>query len=134
MPGLDDDDRLYATLDVYTDMTSDELYPDFNFAALKSVKIATDVEYSRMIWAGGGTSAYFGGIAGPFVATFPFDFEEYDDLRFYIQGVAQNHPMWRVAVLGARFEDDVIRVANVIQEAGLDTTVIARYSLSSRLL
>jgi len=31
------------------------------------------------------------------------------------------------------FEDDVIRVANVIQEAGLDTTVIARYCLSSKV-
>ena len=33
MPGLDDDDSLDATLDVYTDMISDELYPDFNFSA-----------------------------------------------------------------------------------------------------
>lgn len=37
-----------------------------------------------------------------------------------------------MAVLGATFEDDVIRVANVIQEAGLDATVIARYCLSSK--
>jgi hypothetical protein len=132
MPELDDDESLDAILEIYTDMISDELYPDFNFAAFKNIKITTDVEYPRMIWAGGGdASVYFGGIEGPFAATFPFDFEEYDDLRFYIQGVAQNHPAWRVAVLGAMFEDDVIRVANVIQEAGLDTTVIARYCLSS---
>ena len=132
MPGLGDDGKLDTILDVYTDMISDELYPDFNFAAFTNIKIATDVEYPRMIWAGGSdASAYFGGIEGPFAATFPFDFEKYANLRFYIQGVAQNHPTWRVAVLGAMFEDDVIRVANVIQEAGLDTTVVARYCLSS---
>ena len=53
-------------------------------------------------------------------------------MRFYIKGVAQEHPNWRVAVLGAMFEDDVIRIANVIQGAWLDTTVIARYCLSSK--
>jgi hypothetical protein len=132
MAGLGDDEKLDAVLDAYTNMISDELYPDFNFSAFKNIKVASDVKYPRMIWAGGGdASAYFGGIEGPFAATFPSDFEEYDDLRFYIQGVAQNHPTWRVAVLGAMFEDDVIRVANVIQEAGLDTTVVARYCLSS---
>jgi len=36
-----------------------------------------------------------------------------------------------VAILGAMFEDDVIRVANAIHESGLETTVIQRYCLSS---
>jgi len=132
MPNLGDDDNLGATLEVYTEMVSDELYPDFNLSSL-AVEVASDVKYPRLVWIGGGDiSYYFGGIEGPFVVTFPFYFDEYEDLRYYIKGVAKEHPDWRVAVLGAMYEDDVIRVANAIQEAGLDTTVIARYCLSSK--
>ena len=132
MPHIGDANKLSSILQVYSEMISDELYPDFNLSAL-AVEAASDVEYPRTIWVGGGSvSFYFEGIADVNAAVvFPFDFEEYEDLRYYIQGIAQSHPTWRVAVLGAMFEDDVIRVANVIREAGLDTTVIARYCLSS---
>jgi hypothetical protein len=133
MPNLGDDDNLEAALEVYTQMVSDELYPDFDLSSL-AVEVAKDVAYPRVIWVGGGAvSFYYEDIADVYAkVAFTFDFEEYEDLRFYIKGVTQEHPNWRVAVLGAMFEDDVIRVANVIQEAGLDTTVIARYCLSSK--
>jgi len=133
MPNLGDDNNLNAALEVYTQMVSDELYPDFDLSTL-AVEVATDVSYPRAIWVGGGAvSFYYEDIADVHAkAAFTFDFEEYEDLCFYIKGVAQEHPDWRVAVLGAMFEDDVIRVANVIQEAGLDTTVITRYCLSSK--
>ena len=133
MPYLGDGDKLDAALEVYIEMVSDELYPDFDLSSL-AVEVAPDVAYPRVIWVGGGTiSFYYEEIANVHAqVAFTFDFEEYEDLRFYIKGVAQQHPDWRVAVLGATFEDDVIRVANVIQEAGLDTTVIARYCLSSK--
>ena len=133
MPNLGDDDNLDAALEVYIQMISDELYPDFDPSCL-AVDVAKDVAESRVIWVGGGAASfYYEAIAGVHAkVAFTFDFEEYEDLRFYIKGVAQEHPDWRVAVLGAIFEDDVIRVANVIQEAGLDITVIARYCLSSK--
>ena len=133
MPNLGDDDNLGAILEVYSQMVSDELYPDFDLSSLV-VEVATDVAFPRVVWVGGGAiSFYYEDIANVHAkVAFTFDFEEYEDLRFYIRGVAQERPNWRVAVLGAMFEDDVIRVANVIQEAGLDTTVIARYCLSSK--
>ncbi len=64
-----------------------------------------------------------------------FNLVSYDGLehlRWYLQGVAQQHPTWRAAVVGAMIEDDVIRIANSIQECGLSTTVIRRYCLSSQ--
>ena len=133
MPNLSDDENLDAALEVYTQMVSDELYPDFDLSSLV-VEVAKDVTYPRVIWVGGGAvSFYYEDIADVHAkVAFTFDFEENEDLRFYIKGVAQEYPDWRVAVLGAIFEDDVIRAANVIQEAGLDTTVIARYCLSSK--
>jgi len=133
MPNLGDDDNLDAALEVYTQMVSDELYPDFDLSSL-AVEVAKDVAYPRVIWVGGGAvSFYYEDITDVHAkVAFTFDFEEYEDLRFYIKGVAQEYPDWRVAVLGAMFEDDVIRVANVIREAGLDTTVIVRYCLSSK--
>ena len=133
MPNLGDDDNLGATLEVYSQMVIDELYPDFDLSSL-AVEVAQDVAYPRVIWVGGrAVSFYYEDIADLHAkVAFTFDFEEYEDLRYYIQGVAQEYPNWRVAILGAMFEDDVIRVANVIQEAGLDTTVIARYCLSSK--
>ena len=133
MPNLGDDDNLSATLEIYSQMVADELYPDFDLSSL-AVEVASDVAYSRVIWVGGGAvSFYYEDIAEVHAnVAFTFDFEEYEDLCFYIKGVAQEYPDWRVAVLGAMFEDDVIRVANLIQEAGLDTTVITRYCLSSK--
>jgi hypothetical protein len=59
----------------------------------------------------------------------PADTEAIQD---YLKGAAANHPGWRTAVIGAMYEDDVLRIAGLVQEAGLDTTVLTRYCLSSK--
>jgi hypothetical protein len=57
------------------------------------------------------------------------DLEAFED---YLTGASSNHPDWRVGVFGGMYEDDVMRVAGMVQEAGLQTTVLKRYCLSSK--
>jgi hypothetical protein len=60
-------------------------------------------------------------------------YEVLEQLGFYLRGVASEHPDWRVAVVGATLEEDVILVANAVQKTGLSTTVVTRYCLSKQL-
>jgi len=53
-------------------------------------------------------------------------------LGFYARGLAAAQPRWRVVVIGATFENEVMRIANLFQEAGLGTTVLTRYCLSEK--
>ncbi|MBC8497301.1 MAG: hypothetical protein ISS57_01545 [Anaerolineales bacterium] len=131
MPFLGDGSKLSSTLELYSEIIFDELDPDEQ-QTWEGVELASDVVFPRILWVGGTALAFYDEIAEIYArVVFNRDYEEYEDLRFYIQGVAQDHPAWRVAVLGAMFEDDVIRVANAIQESGLETTIIQRYCLSS---
>ena len=131
MPFQGDGTKLNSTLELYSDIIVDELDPDVH-QSREGVELATDVGFPRILWVGGTALSFYEDIAEIFASVvFNHDYEEYEDLRFYIQGVAQAYPTWRVAVLGAMFEDDVIRVANAIHESGLETTVIQHYCLSS---
>lgn len=60
------------------------------------------------------------------------DHEITDDLRWYLQAAYQNHPDWRVAIVGGMLEDEVIDAANFFRETGFDTTVLTRYCLSKQ--
>ena len=58
------------------------------------------------------------------------NYDAFQHLDFYLQGLKQSHPDWKVAVVGGMFEDDVMRIANFISENGFSTTVIARQCIS----
>lgn len=75
MPNFGDDDNLDAALEVYIQMVSDELFPDFDLSSL-TVEVAKDVACSRVIWVGGGTiSFYYEEIANVHAkVAFTFDF------------------------------------------------------------
>lgn len=78
---------------------------------------------------------YFKSFAETGFARGSFHFGDLDDtehLLFYLKGVAAENPDWRVAVIGAVFEDEVIKVANIIKQVGFSTTVLTRYCLSSQ--
>jgi hypothetical protein len=57
IPNFGDDDNLDTTLEVYTEMVSDELCPDFDLSSLV-VEIASDVESPRIIWVDGGVISF----------------------------------------------------------------------------
>jgi len=131
IPFLGDGPKLSSILELYTEIIFDELDPD-EPRSREELDFAPDVVFPKVLWVGGTALSFYDEIAEIYArVVFNADYEEYEDLRFYIQGVARARPTWRVAVLGAMFEDDVIRVANAVQESGLETTVIQRYCLSS---
>ncbi len=131
MPYLGDGPKLSSILELYTEIIFGELDPDEPLSR-EEINFALDFIFPKVLWVGGTALSFYDEIAEIYArVVFNDDYEEYEDLRYYIQGVARAHPNWRVAVLGAMFEDDVIRVANAIQESGLETTIIQRYCLSS---
>jgi len=58
------------------------------------------------------------------------EYNDLDNFGFYVNGIVHENPDWRVAVIGAMFEEDVIRIANRVSETGLSTTVLSRYCLT----
>ncbi|MFH1633719.1 MAG: hypothetical protein ABIG63_06860 [Chloroflexota bacterium] len=58
------------------------------------------------------------------------DYNHLDNFGYYVKGIAHENPTWRVAVIGAMLKEDVIRIANLVSETGLSTTVLSRYCLT----
>ena len=58
------------------------------------------------------------------------DYSDLEYFKLFLKGIASEHPDFRVAVIGAMLEEDVIRIANLVSETGLATTVITRYCLT----
>lgn len=50
----------------------------------------------------------------------------------FMQTIHAKYPDWRVTVVGAMFEDEVTRVANALQELGMETIILTRYCFSTR--
>ncbi len=61
------------------------------------------------------------------------DYEDFEQLEYYLKGVIAEHPDWRAGIIGAMFEDEVIGVANLLQRTGFATTVLMRYCLSNQV-
>lgn len=61
------------------------------------------------------------------------DYGESKTFTLYLKGLKIEYPQWRIAVIGAVFEDDVIRVANQIADLEFDVTILTRYCISSNL-
>jgi hypothetical protein len=62
-----------------------------------------------------------------------YDSEDTEHLEYYLNGLKMRHSNWRVAVIGAMYEDEVIRIANLFQSSGFSTTVLTRYCLSNQV-
>jgi len=58
------------------------------------------------------------------------DYNDLDNFGYYVKGIAHENPTWRVAVIGAMLEEDIICIANLVSETGLSTTVLSRYCLT----
>ncbi|MBC8506945.1 MAG: hypothetical protein ISR58_20750 [Anaerolineales bacterium] len=59
-----------------------------------------------------------------------FDYNDLSSFEYYLRGIIAEHPTWKVGVIGAMLEEDVIRIANFVSETGLPTTVLNRYCLT----
>lgn len=92
-------------------------------------------EKTRILWLRNSTDNFFVQYGQNYAyVSFQYSSEHEitDDLRWYLQAVYQNHPNWRVAVVGGMLEDEVIDTANFFREMGFDTTVLTRYCLSKQ--
>lgn len=58
--------------------------------------------------------------------------EDSESLGYYLKGIYADHPDWRVAIIGASFEDEVIYFANYVKTMGFSTTVLTRYCMSKQ--
>ena len=130
----DDKDEFAQILQIHSELIFDEMVRDFDISEIK-VDIADDVDGELLVAVGEYEVPLYYYLAIEFAqAVFSFENVKYDKLSYFMNGIVQKHPDWRVAVVGGVYEDEVVRVANTVQEAGLDTTIVARYCISSQSL
>ena len=58
------------------------------------------------------------------------DCNDLSSFGYYLQGIIHGFPACQVAVIGAMLDEDIIRIANLVSETGLPTTVLTRYCLT----
>ena len=55
-------------------------------------------------------------------------------LRIILSGIAKNYPTCnRIGIVGGVYEDEVAHLANAVQSAGFDTTIVKRYCMSEKI-
>lgn len=62
-----------------------------------------------------------------------WDASDMRHFEYYLKGIKEQHPAWRVAVIGAVFEDEVMQIANIISNNGFTTHVLTRYCISNQI-
>jgi 5,10-methenyltetrahydromethanopterin hydrogenase len=130
----DDEEQFHETLEIISDLILNEVFGNGELPDLK-VELAKDVEEPRLVTVGECEIPwFFPRLEWISRARFGFSDFEFKDLGFYLQGIANQYPTWRVAVVGAVIHDEVTRIANVAQKAGLDTTIVTRYCFTSQSL
>ena len=134
MANLDEEEEFAEILHKHSEQIIEELYGEFKLPE-DGLKIANDVQRNILVAVGEAeVPRYYYQAVDSAHAIFKFEETEYRQLGYYLHGVRKQHPDWRVAVVGAAYEDEVVRVANKVQEAGFDTTIVARYCISSHSL
>jgi hypothetical protein len=61
-----------------------------------------------------------------------YDYEAgQEPLEFYLHGLKERHPEWKIGVIGAMYEDEVMRIANLFDRYGFAVTVLVRHCVSN---
>lgn len=127
----EDWDNLKRLLTTYSQSIVDEIESEFN-PSLVVVPFAEDVKDTWLMVVGEEeVPFYFPDVAESSDLTIAMDGDDFEKTRCFLRGVREEHPEWRVAVMGGVYEDEVVRVANMVKDIGLDTTVVKRYCISS---
>ena len=129
-----DEDSFTQLLKMYSELIIDEVVGDFD-PTIITVPIAKDVEQTLIIMVSESHEAvYFEPVAeySDFIVNNNnFEFER---LRLLLDGIVKNHPAWnRIGIIGGMYGDDIVRVANAVQAAELDTTIVTRYCISEKV-
>ena len=132
IPLPDDLPKLDFVIERMSEAISDENDPD-EIRTYK-IKIPEDMPETSYLWVGYDGINLFGPVTEKIPLNVAFYLAAYDDLdhfAFYLKGISSGFKGWRVAVIGAMFEDDIIRVANFIEAIGFSVTILQRYCLSN---
>lgn len=127
-----DIDSLSQLLEMYAELIIDDVFGDIE-PGLITAPAPDDVKETFMIIVGEG-------LGGPVYFVPAAEFSDFivnkDDFEFYklcmlLDGIARNDPAQnRVAIVGGMYGDEIVRVANAVQAAGFDATIIKRYCIS----
>ncbi len=132
MPLEEDAPKLEFVIQGMSESISDENDPDRIIQY--EIQIPDDAPETNYLWLRYDGISYFAPVIRGITIKAAFYLSEYDDLDhfgYYLRGIFPEAKEWRVAVIGAMFEDDVIRIANFIDESGFSATILKRYCLSN---
>ncbi len=92
------------------------------------------MKHTHVIWLRYFSDGFFAGAAQFCNAIFNFfDYDDTANLKIFMGGIKFSHPDWKVAIVGGLFEDDVIRIANLVSKTGFQTTVLSRQCISRNI-
>lgn len=129
MPLMDDLPKLDLLHEQMISMLGEELDSDQFDSSLKIV------EDTAFIWLCYFAESMFEAIADECLYNASFVLHDYSDLEhfsIYLDGFGKQNNELRISVIGGMYEDDVIRVANLVSSKGFSTTILTRYCLSSK--
>lgn len=128
-----DKERFSQLLEMRSELIVDDIFQNDTEPGVITAPAAGDVSETLIITVGEGQGFYY---FTPMLEYSSYtaslnDFD-FDKLRVLLDGIIKNFPLWkRVAVVGGVYEDEIIRVANTVQKAGFDTTIITRHCISN---
>ncbi len=130
MPALDDEDSFKLILKMYNGLISDELMWWDNPEAPNNLP---DFVSNRVIWVGHDALDFYRAASEFASVTFGYwgvEADFFTELGYYLQGLYAAHPEFRLAVVGAMVENEVMEVANLSSQIGFVTTILTRYCFS----
>lgn len=116
---------------VYNDLITDELEGRAGNEVSERPLLVVE---TRVIWTGIDKGDLYEGVAAHF-ATLRFSYfnvegELFAELACYLRGLYVAHPEFRVALVGATMENEVMEVGNLAAKIGFTTTILTRYCFS----
>lgn len=131
----EEEDAFIELLKIHSELIVDELYGEIEIPE-DGIEIADDVQETILVAVGESVEIplYYHHAVSYAHAVFRSEDFEYKRFSYFLRGVSEEHPGWRVAVIGGVYEDEIVRVANTVQEAGFDTTIVTRYCIPSNAL
>lgn len=122
------------TLEMYSSLITNELYNiDDESPVAEPASILEDTSLI-VVRESGGYAYTFTDVTDFSDFIINSDEPQFPKLATLLAGIAATRPDSKVAIVGGMASDEVIRVANAVQSAGFDTTVVKRYCLSGDIM
>ncbi len=131
MPHPQDEEAFEEVVLFYNDLITHELE---GWEGHEVPESPLPIVETRVIWTGIDEGEVYGMVAEHWATAkfryFNVDGELFAELAYYLQGLYLAHPKFRVAVVGATIENEVMEVGNLVAGFGFETTILTRYCFS----